>query len=196
MVLEIKTLNPQKTAILVIDMQNAFVAEGGPIFSKMGNAMLQPLAAFLDKCRAKGFRIIYTEDCKLPGESEVLQDGLPGIAIHPVVQPKEKETVVRKYKYSGFFGTCMDLVLRSGGIDTVCIVGVNTDVCCLATAHDAMFHGYRVAFLSDLTGTFPVPDRGFGPGDAMLQHEMTLRHVAFSTGHVMNSEQFLSLPCN
>jgi ureidoacrylate peracid hydrolase len=194
MAFEIQSLRPSKTAVLVVDMQNAFVAEGGPIYTEMGNRILGPMAAFLDRCREKGIRIVYTEDCKLPGESDVLQEGLSGIEIHPMVRPKANESVVRKYRYSGFYGTSMDLILRSGGIDTVVIVGVCTDICCLSTAHDAKFHGYTVVFLSDLTGTFPMPDRGFGPGDARAQHEMTLRNIAFTTGCVMQSEDFLALP--
>ncbi|MDR0468916.1 MAG: cysteine hydrolase [Peptococcaceae bacterium] len=191
---KIKSLYSKKTAVIVVDMQNAFVAEGAPIYSDMGHKMLEPMSLFLDQCRQRGFRIIYTEDCKLPGKSSVLQEGLPGIKIHPVVSPKENESVVRKYTYSGFFGTNMDLLLRSGGIDTVVIIGVCTDVCCFSTARDADFLGYQVIFLSDLTGTFAFPDMGFGPGDAQAQHEMALRNVAFTIGQVMDSSEFLALP--
>ena len=193
-VFEVESLHAGKTAVIVVDMQNAFVAEGSPIYSDMGNKLLEPMAVFLDQCRQKGFRVIYTEDCKLPGKSNILQDGLPGIEIHPIVRPKEKEAVVRKYHYSGFFGTNMDILLRADGIDTVAIAGVCTDVCCLSTARDAMFLGYRVIFLSDMTGTLAFPDKGFGPGDALAQHEMALRNVAFSTGLVLSAAEFLALP--
>ena len=191
---EINSLNPKRTAIIVVDMQNAFVADGAPFYSDMGNKILAPLARFLDRCRQDGFRIVYTEDCKLPGKSNVLQEGLDGIKIHHRVSPKANEFVVRKYTYSGFFGTSMDIILRSGGIDTVVITGVCTDVCCLSTARDAFFLGYKVVFLSDLTGTFAFPDQGCGPGDAQAQHDMALRNVAFSTGRVMDSSEFLALP--
>ncbi|MCL1805412.1 MAG: cysteine hydrolase [Clostridiales bacterium] len=191
---EIESLRADKTAVIVVDMQNAFVAEGAPFYSEMGNRILAPMAAFLDQCRGRGFRVIYTEDCKLPGKSNVLQEGLPGLEIHPMVRPKDHESVVRKYNYSGFFGTNMDILLRAGGIDTVAVTGVCTDVCCLSTARDAMFLGYRVAFLSDMTGTFAFPDKGYGPGDALAQHQMALRNVAFSTGLVLTSAEFLALP--
>jgi hypothetical protein len=70
--------------------------------------------------------------------------------------------VIKKHRYSGFFATDLDLILREWGIDTVVISGTTTENCCHATARDAMFYNYKVAFLSDATGTFDYPDVGQG----------------------------------
>jgi len=160
----------------------------------MGNKLLKPLAGFLSACRSMGMKIVYTEMCDLPGKGIELAEGSANVETHPEVRPGADDIVIKKRRYSGFFNTDMDVILRSLGIDTVAIVGVNTDVCCFSTARDAMFLCYRVAFLSDMTGTFAFDDMGYGPGDAQAQHDMALRNLAFTTAHVMTSEEFLALP--
>ena len=57
----------------------------------------------------------------------------------------------KKHRYSAFFGTDLDIILREWGVDTVIILGTTTENCCHATGRDAMFRNYRVVFLSDAT---------------------------------------------
>ena len=82
--------------------------------------------------------------------------------------------------------------LREWGIDTVVISGTTTENCCHATARDAMFRNYKVVFLSDATGTFDYPDVGQGALPAEEVHRATLTILAFSTAHVMTTDEFLS----
>src|SRR5207244_5209459 len=93
-----------------------------------------------------------------------LVDGTPGgdIYIYPDLAPAPGEHVIKKHRYSGFFGTDIDIVLREWAVDTVIISGTRTENCCHATARDAMFRNYRVVFLSDATATYDYPDLGFG----------------------------------
>ena len=56
-----------------------------------------------------------------------------------------------------------------------------------------MFHNYKVAFLSDATGTFDYPDVGYGAMSAQEVHKATLTILAFSTAHVMTVDEFFSL---
>src|SRR5437588_2125877 len=94
----------------------------------------------------------------------------------------------RRHRYSGFFGTDMDIILREWGVDTVIISGTTTENCCQATARDAMFRNYRVVFLSDATATYDYPDRGFGAMSNADVHHATLVILAASTAHVMSVE--------
>ena len=94
--------------------------------------------------------------------------------------------MIKKHRYSGFFGTDLDIILREWGIDTVIISGTTTENCCHATARDAMFRNYRVVFLSDATATYDYPDRGFGPMPNGDVHHATLVILAASTAHVMS----------
>jgi biuret amidohydrolase len=114
---------------------------------------------------------------------DALVDGTPGVEIYPDLAPAPGE---QKHRYSAFFGTDLDIILREWGVDTVIISGTTTENCCHATARDAMFRNYRVVFLSDATATFDYPDRGFGSMANTDVHHATLVILAFfSTAHVM-----------
>ncbi|GGX17211.1 isochorismatase [Pigmentiphaga litoralis] len=203
---QLESIDPRKTAVIVVDMQNDFVADGAPLQSRQAAEMMPRLARTLDACRERGIRVIYTshvhrsDGCDMGRYSDLyppvasraaLIDGTAGVEIHPGLAPAPGEHVIKKHRYSGFFATDMDLILREWGIDTVAITGTTTENCCHATARDAMFHNYRVAFLSDATGTFDYPDLGFGAMSAAQVHQATLTILAFSTAHVMTCEDFL-----
>jgi len=116
---------------------------------------------------------------------DALVDGTPGVEVYPELGPAPGEHVIKKHRYSAFFGTDLDIILREWGVDTVIISGTTTENCCHATARDAMFRNYRVVFLSDATATFDYPDRGFGSMVNTDVHQATLVILAFSTAHVM-----------
>lgn len=204
----INSLDPAKTAVIVVDMQNDFVAEGAPMQAKQATAMVAELADTLSFCRKNGIRVTYTahahradgsdlgrySDLYPPiAERQALVDGTPGIEIYPELKPEPGEHVIKKHRYSAFFATDLDLILREWGIDTVVITGTTTENCCHATARDAMFRNYRVAFLSDATGTFDYPDVGYGALSAAEVHQATLAILAFSTAHVMPAREFRRL---
>jgi len=88
-------------------------------------------------------------------------NGFRAVAVHRAAQEP-----VQKHRFSGFFGTDLDMILRGWGTDTVIISGATTENCCHATAHatarDALFRDYRVVFLSDATA--PLTTRIAGSG--------------------------------
>lgn len=203
---QLDSIDPRTTAVIVVDMQNDFVADGAPLRSAQAAAMMPRLARTLDECRSRGIRVIYTthahrsDGCDMGrygdlyppvAQRTALVDGTPGIEIHPGLAPAPGEHVIKKHRYSGFFATDMDLILREWGINTVVVTGTTTENCCHATARDAMFLNYRVAFLSDATGTFDYPDLGYGAMSAEEVHRATLAILAFSTAHVMTTDEFL-----
>lgn len=203
---QLDSIDPRTTAVIVVDMQNDFVADGAPLQSRQATEMMPRLARTLATCRERGIRVIYTshvhrsDGCDMGRYGDLyppiasraaLIDGTAGVDIHPGLAPAPGEHVIKKHRYSGFFATDMDLILREWGITTVAITGTTTENCCHATARDAMFHNYRVAFLSDATGTFDYPDLGYGALSAAQVHQATLAILAFSTAHVMTCEEFL-----
>jgi biuret amidohydrolase len=119
-----------------------------------------------------------------------LVDETPGIEIYKDLAPAKGEHVIKKHRYSAFFGTDLDIILREWGITTVIVSGTTTENCCHATARDAMFRDYKVVFLSDATGTFDYPDVGQGAMSAADVHKATLTILAFSTAAVLTVEQF------
>jgi ureidoacrylate peracid hydrolase len=201
---QVDRIDPSKTVMIVVDMQNDFVAEGAMLRSAQAAAMVPRLAATLKFCRENGIRVVYTahvhrrdgcdmglyDDLYPPiADRSCLVDGTPGVDIFPDLAPAPGEHVIKKHRYSAFLGTDLDLILREWGIDTVIVSGTTTENCCHATARDAMFHNYRVVFLSDATGTFDYPDVGQGAMSAEEVHRATLIILAFSTAHVMTADE-------
>jgi ureidoacrylate peracid hydrolase len=142
-----------------------------------------------DGCDAGRFADLYPPIATGAG----LVDGTDGVEIYPDLAPAPGEVVVKKHRYSAFFGTDLDIILRGSGIETVVVIGTTTENCCHATARDAMFRDYFVVFLSDATGTFDYPDVGHGAMSAAEVHDATLKILAFSTADVMTTEEFTTL---
>jgi len=204
---QVSDITPAKCALIVVDMQNDFVAPGAPMETPAGRAMLQKLTRAIDFCRRVGARVIYTthahrrDGCDAglfarlwpPIASRAgLVDGTRGIEIYDEIAPKPEEIVVKKHRYSAFYGTDLDIILRGWGVDTVVIAGVTTENCCLSTARDALFRDYKVVFLSDATATFDYPDVGQGAMSADEIHKAVMVILSVSTAHVMKVEEFIS----
>jgi nicotinamidase-related amidase len=199
--MHIDVIDPKKTAMIVVDMQNDFVASGAAMETPAARQIVPKIAEALRICRDAGIKIIYTahvhrrdgcdmglfDDLHPPiANRDALVDGTPGVEVYPDLAPAPGEHVIKKHRYSGFFGTDLDIILREWGIDTVVISGTTTENCCHATARDAMFRNYRVVFLSDATATYDYPDRGFGAMPAADVHHATIVILAASTAHVMS----------
>jgi ureidoacrylate peracid hydrolase len=199
-------IDPSTTALLVIDMENDFVAPGAPFEVPAGRAMLPTLARVLTCCREQGIRVIYTTHAHRRDGSdmglfarnpqiargEALADGGPGVEIYPAIAPQDGEIVIKKHRFSAFYGTDLEIVLRSLGVRTVVITGVTTENCCHATARDAYFRDYEVVVLSNATATFDYPDIGHGGMSAAEVHRASLIILAGSTADVMTAEMFIN----
>jgi nicotinamidase-related amidase len=200
-------IDPRRTALIVVDMENDFVAPGAPMETPAGRAMLPTLKRAITFCRERGIRVIYTthahrrDGCDMGRFADLwppvrhragLVDGEPGIAIYPEIAPRADEVVITKRRYSAFYGTDLEIILRGLGIDTVVISGVTTENCCHATARGALFRDYKVVFLSDATATFDYPDVGQGAMAAAEVHRATLVILSVSTAHVMTTEEFMA----
>lgn len=201
-------IDPARTAMIVVDMQNDFLEDDAKLLSKQARSIVPRLAETLDFCREQGIRVLYTahvhrgDGCDMGrfrdlyppiADGSALQDDTRGSEIFEALKPQPGEHVIKKHRYSGFFGTDLDIILREWGIENVIISGTTTENCCHATARDAMFRNYKVGFLSDVTGTFDYPDMGYGAMPAEEVHKATLTILAFSTAHVMTVEQFKQL---
>ena len=207
MPLNIKNVNPNTAALIVVDMENDFVAPGAPFEVTAARTLLPKLKKVMGFCRKAGIRIIYTTHVHRPDGSDMgrfadiypavadrkgLVDGTPGVEIYSEIAPQRDEVVIKKHRYSAFYGTDLDVILRGQGVDTVIVTGVTTEDCCHATARDAMFRDYKVVFLSDCTGTYAYPDLGYGNLPADEVHRSSLVILALSTAHVMTADDFMA----
>lgn len=160
-------VDPRWTAVIVIDMQKDYCCEGGT-FHKRGYdvapaQMLAPrLNTFLAEARKSLKHIIHIKMTKVAGLSSPVSAELyerlgieraydPAMAEFYEVVPKEGDTVMAKYKYSGFYSTYLDQFLRANGIKTLIITGIATNVCVESTARDGFMRDYYIVVPSDLT---------------------------------------------
>jgi len=93
---------------------------------------------------------------------------------------ESREVVVRKYRYSAFVGTNLDLVLRSNGIKTLVMCGDATSGCVESTTRDGFFHDYYVVTAADACADFDV-----------ARHEASLRKMDLSFGYVVAAKQLV-----
>jgi biuret amidohydrolase len=132
--MQVTAIDPAKTAMIVVDMQHDFVAAGAAMETPAARAMVPKLVEALKICRDAAIRVIYTahvhrrdgcdmglfDDMHRPiANRDALVDGTPGVEIYPELAPVPGEHVIKKHRYSGFFATDLDIVLRECGVDMV-----------------------------------------------------------------------------
>ncbi len=165
-------LNPDSTALIIVDMQKSFCCKGGS-FDKRGfdiepaRELAGRLNIFLKEAREVLKHIVHLKMMKLPELSSPVVDELykrisiersvdPDLAEFYEVIPQPGDVVIPKYKYSGFVSTYLDQYLRSRGVNTLIITGIATNVCVESTARDGFMREYHIVIPSDLTeGTSP-----------------------------------------
>lgn len=90
---------------------------------------------------------------RIPGGAEILREGSWGARIVDELDPGEQDIHVTKHRFSGFWDTALDSILRNMGVRTLFFAGVNADQCVMTTLEDASFLGYDVIMLRDCVGT-------------------------------------------
>ncbi len=148
-----------RAALLVIDMLRDFIE--GKLSSPRFRRVIPCIERLLEVARGRGVPVVYVCDSHVPGVDRELElwgphavRGTRGAEVIDELKPREGDYIVLKRRYSGFFQTDLDLLLRELGVDTVILTGVSTDVCVLHTAADAFFRGYRVVVVEDCVEAF------------------------------------------
>ena len=167
-------IDPDTTALVVIDMQNVWVKEGMPAYSQFCEAIVPNINRLAGATRQAGgkviwVRAIYGDDAPRTwsaymdfldrGQMEdmltALTDGNEGAELwHDLdVQPEDEITIKRRF--SALIQGSSDLGerLTKAGIDTLIITGTATNVCCESTARDAFMMNYRTLMVSDANAT-------------------------------------------
>lgn len=160
------TLDPACTALINVDMQRCFV-EGSPLASPEGPALVQRINQLSQICRASGALVVHTRGWMRPDGSNLgvmgqlvppfivalYTEGADSAQLHDSLDVAADDIIVNKPRYGAFFGTDLELILRSRGVNTVIISGIATNICCETTAREAAQRDFRVLFLSDGTAT-------------------------------------------
>lgn len=152
----------QPLALVVVDAQVEFLAmcEAGSADTAGAGEALDGILRLVQWARAAGRPVIFTQEVhrtelvdfgrELDGDEPVhCLEGAPGTELVPELRPGPGEWTIRKRRYSAFFATDLDLLLRGLGIRTLVVCGYLTDVCVHYTCADAHQHDYRIALARD-----------------------------------------------
>ncbi len=197
-------LTPTKTALIVVDMQNAFMP--GPVahapcemaphimpqINRLAAAVRETggVVVWIQTACTKGDQIAWSNAHKIVTHDRALkrfaalERGSEGYALHPDLDAKPDDLYVEKHRFSAFIQGSSDLdgILREQGVDTVLITGTVTNVCCESTARDAMMLNYKVVMVSDCNAA-----------DNDEEHNASLRAIYLTFGDVMDSAQVIDL---
>jgi nicotinamidase-related amidase len=150
-------VDPAKTALVVVDMQNDFVKEGGSLVVPDAQGTIPAISALLDLARQGGMKIVFTQDTHTEGDPEWeiwpehVREGSWGWQIVDELAPREDELVIRKVRYDAFYGTHLDHFLRVWGVDTLILCGTVANICVHYTAASAALRWFGVIIPKDTT---------------------------------------------
>jgi len=155
----------EKPALLIIDMQNDFVLEGKPLQVAGARAVIPKIASVLAEFRKRSLPVFHIIRVHRPDGSDVeiirqelfrkhpfAVAGTPGAEVVPELAPLRQEYIIEKTRMSAFIGTELDLMLRTLGVTTVYVSGIQTPNCIRATVFDAIAYNYPVVLIDDATG--------------------------------------------
>jgi nicotinamidase-related amidase len=148
-------LDPATTALIVVDMQNDFVSEGGSLVVPDAAATIPAIAQLLERARAAALPVVFSQDTHGDGDPEFAiwpahaVEGTHGWEIVEALHPLPGDTVLRKPRYDAFYGTPLDHLLRQWGVETLVICGTVANICVHYTASSAALRWYGVVIPED-----------------------------------------------
>lgn len=144
-------LDPHKTALLVIDVQNEYFDGQWPVPD--GQAALYRIEQAIEASHRAGASVIYVQHEVLRPERGIFLRGTHGFELHPRLQPRPDDPHIVKNYPGAFTKTNLADVLYKYRINTLIISGYMTHMCCDTTAREAFQRDFKVLFLSDATAT-------------------------------------------
>lgn len=200
------TLLARETALLVIDMQNAFAGLEGSLAKKnmdmsMCRATIEPIRNLIEACRECGIMDIWTRQEHYPDDVTRQRHRIPPHTVSQVSVPpalvrtydseiidelkpyiREDTEIIRKHRFSGFLDTRLETLLRMKGIRFLIICGISTPLCVETTTRDAYQRDFDVIVVEDAVATC----------DKEL-HDNSIKIIETYFAKVMNSEDVIEL---
>jgi nicotinamidase-related amidase len=148
-------VDPTRTALVVVDMQNDFVRKGGSLLVPDAEATIPAIVRLLQFARAHGMPVVYSQDTHRDGDPEWqiwpehAREGTWGWDIVNELAPARGDLVLRKLRNDAFYSTPLDHLLRLWGMDTLVICGTVANICVHYTAASAALRCYDVVIPRD-----------------------------------------------
>jgi len=198
-------LDPARTALVVIDMQSAFVAPGAPAEVPAARGIVANINRLARALRERGGKVIWITHANSSANGvsdwaaffdyfvadDVRERTLQALApegegqkLWPEMDAAEGDIRLQKNRYSALIAGASPLegVLRSHGIENLLIAGTKTNVCCEATARDAMMLDFNVVMLSDCLAALSDDE-----------HRATLETMIQQFGDVLTADEALAV---
>lgn len=195
-------INPAKTALVVVDMQNGFMVDGQLLANQHALDIVPNINRLANGLRAAGGMVAWTRHTfvetapfappawqmtggfRYPEALSILAPGTFGHALHDDLDVAPQDLVIDKYRYSAFIhhSSDLDAKLRGVGIDTIIVTGTVTNCCCESTARDGNMLGYKTFFVSDATAALTDEE-----------HNAALLSMATIFGDVRSAGEILDL---
>ena len=182
-------VDPARTALLVIDMQNDFVKPGGSLLVPDAEATVPAIRGLLELARSSRMRIVYSQDTHHRGDPEWeiwpehCREGSWGWQIVAELAPAGEDTVLCKVGDDAFYGTPLDHLLRRWRIDTLVICGTVANMSVQHTASSAALRSYAVVIPCDAISALEPFDL-----------EASLRQTAFALAGRVTTAEGVRLP--
>jgi nicotinamidase-related amidase len=148
-------VDPARTALVIVDMQNDFVRDGGSLRVPDAEPTIPAIQSLLELARAHAMRVVFTQDTHRDGDPEWriwpehAREGSWGWEIIDALAPAAEDTVICKLRYDAFYGTPLDHLLRFWSVDTLIICGTVANICVHYTAASAALRWYDVIIPRD-----------------------------------------------
>ena len=167
-------LDPESTAVVVVDMQNGFCHPEGSLYAPGSEAAIDPCAEVVAEAREAGAAVVFTRDIHPPEQfegnhyydefdrwGEHVLEGSREAELVSELSPEDGDLVVVKHTYDAFHQTELEGYLRSHGIDDLVFCGTLANVCVLHTAGSAGLRDYRPILLEDAIGAIEDDHREY-----------------------------------
>lgn len=195
-------LDPNRTALIVIDMQSTFCAPGSPAEVPESRGIVEPINKLTAELRALGVPVIWVlhSNAKVGGKSDwemffntIVADEIREKTLESLAAAKQSvwsglvtapsDHTVFKNRYSALIqgSSPLERVLRGMGVDTVLVAGTKTNVCCESTARDAMMLDFKVVMVEDCCAALSDDE-----------HRGALENVIQQFGDVMTADEALA----
>lgn len=180
-------------AFIIIDMQHDFISEGAPIECKGGRDIIPNIKSMKEFCYKNNIPVMYTKEIHRPSkvdfgmelerdEPEHCIEGSDGVEIVEELTPNDKDYIIYKRRYSSFYLTDLEILLKGLKKNTLIISGAATNVCVYATALDAQQRDMHAIVLEDCVA-----------GTDQSLHTNFLKNIDYVLGDVTTSENLINV---
>jgi nicotinamidase-related amidase len=186
------TIDPKKSALVLIDLQRGIVSR--PFAPRSGPEVVQNASRMADRFRALGATVVLVRVAFEPDLKDLLNPPAdapaqfnasarpPGWSeIVPEIGPKPGDLLITKRQWGAFYGTDLDLQLRRRGVQTIVLGGIATNIGVESTARGAFEHGYAQVFAEDAMTS-----------NSAEMHDFAVKNIFPRIGNVRSTDEVIA----